>query len=63
MKKPADQSYKSMHLFKFHIKLPTNRYVNLSQIHLCFPIRFRKSTKVTNYIDPNVIPINIFFIS
>ena len=42
MKKSVYQSCKNIQILEFHIRFPTNEYINPSQTHRYFPIIFRK---------------------
>ena len=42
--------------------LDKNYYTNLKYLHLCFPIGFRKLTNAAKDLDPNLVPVNNFFV-
>ena len=48
--KVAHTSYKDMELLDFQILLTEKFYVNPNSIHICFPIKIKKTTKTLNYI-------------
>ena len=41
--------------------LTNNYYVNLNSIHLCFPMKIKKSSNEVQDIDSDLITVNIFF--
>ena len=54
-------SYKNMEEFDFQILLIDNYFVNPSNIHLCFPMKIKKSSNDASDIDDDLITINNFF--
>ena len=48
--KVAHTSYKDMEQLDFQILLTEKFYVNPNSIHICFPIKIKKTTKTLNYI-------------
>ena len=50
-----------MEMLEFVIELTANHYLNFSNIVLCLPITFRKTTDKTATIDGDMIPVNNFF--
>ena len=59
--KVAHPSYKEKEQLDFQILLTENYYVNPSNIHICFPIKFKKKSSNSSSIDNNLITVNIFF--
>ena len=59
--KVANASYKDMEELDLQILLPDNYYVNPSSIHICFPMKIKKSTNEATDIDDNLITVNNFF--
>ena len=59
--KVAHPSYKEKEQLDFQILLTENYYVNPSNIHICFPIKFKKKSSNSSGIDNNLITVNIFF--
>ena len=54
-------SYKNMEEFDFQILLIDNYFVNPSNIHLCFPMKIKKSSNDASDIDDDLITVNNFF--
>ena len=54
-------SYKNMKEFDFQILLIDNYFVNPSNIHLCFPMKIKKSSNDASDIDDDLITVNNFF--
>ena len=50
-----------MQMLEFVIELTTNHYLNFSNIILCLPITFRKTSNKAQAIDGDTIPVNNFF--
>ena len=48
-------------MLEFVIELTANHYLNFSNIVLCLPITFRKTTNKAQPIDDDMIPVNNFF--
>ena len=59
--KGAHTSNKDMDELDFQILLMDNYYVNRSSIHICFPMKIKKSTSQTTDIDSDLITVNNFF--
>ena len=59
--KVAHSSYKDMEQLDFQIMLADNYYVNPSSIHLCFPMKIKKSSNEAQDIDSDLITVNNFF--
>ena len=59
--KVADPSYKDKEQLNFQILLSENYYFNLSNIHICFPIKIKKKSDKTADIDSDLITVNNFF--
>ena len=59
--KVAHPSYKDKEQLDFQILLTENYHVNPSNIHICFPIKFKKKSSNSSGIDNNLITVNIFF--
>ena len=59
--KAAHISYKEIEQLDFQIMLTDNYYVNTNSIHLCFPMKIKKSTNEASDIDTNLITVNNFF--
>ena len=55
--KPASASCKDMKQLDFQRLLPENCYVNPSSIHICFPMKIKKSRNVATGIDNDLIMI------
>ena len=53
--------YTDMEEADFHISLMDNYYVNTSSVHICFPMKIKKSTNNSTDIDTDVIRVNNFF--
>ena len=58
--KVAHPSYKNMEQLDFQILLTENYYANLNRIHICFPIKIKKTNKDAD-IDSNMITVNNVF--
>ena len=58
--KTANPSYKDKEQLDLQILL-TENYVNPSNIHICFPIKFKKSSDNNSNIDSDLITVNNFF--
>ena len=59
--KVAHTSYTDMKQLDFQILLADNCYVNPATIHLCFPMKIKKSTNNPSNIGNNMITVNNFF--
>ena len=59
--KVAHPSYKDKEQLDFQILLTKNYYVNPSNIHICFPIKFKKKSNNSSDIDDDLITVNNFF--
>ena len=59
--KIAHSSYKEMEELDFQILPTDNYYVNPNSIHLCFPLKIKKSTNEGNDIEGDLITVNNFF--
>ena len=57
----AHPSYKDMEELDFQILLTDNYYVNSSHIHICFPMKTKKSLNEASDIDDDLIRVNNFF--
>ena len=57
----AASTYTDMQMSEFVIELTANHYLNFSNIILCLPITFRKTSNKTQAIDGDMIPVNNFF--
>ena len=60
-KKVAHRSYKDMDELDFQILLTDNCYVNPSNIHLCFPMKIKKSSNKASDIGNDLITVSNFF--
>ena len=60
--KVAHSSYKDMEQLDFQIKLTNNYYVNPNSIHLCFPMKIKKSSNEAQDIDSDLILSIIFLV-
>ena len=49
-----------MEMLEFVIELTANHYLNFSNIVLCLPIAFRKTTNKAQPTDDDMIPVNNF---
>ena len=59
--KTAHISYKDVEQLDFQIMLVESYYVNPNSIHLCFPMKIKKSSNQTSDIDGDLITVNNFF--
>ena len=59
--KVAHPCYKDMEELDFQILLTDNYYVNSSHIHICFPMKIKKSLNEASDIDDDLIRVNNFF--
>ena len=59
--KVAHSSYKDMEQLNFQIMLTNNYYVNPNSIHLCFPMKIKKSSNEAQDIDSDLTTVNNFF--
>ena len=57
----AHPSYKDMDELDFQILLTDNYFVNLSNIHLCFPMKTKESSDEASDIDDELITVKNFF--
>ena len=58
---PADTTYSDKEILDFELILDNNYYTNLKSLHLCFPIRFKKLSKIAHNLDADIYPVNNFF--
>ena len=56
--KVANASYKDKEELDFQILLPDYYYVNPSSIHICFPMKIKKSTNEATDIDHDLVTVN-----
>ena len=59
--KVAHPSNKDKEQLDFQILLPENYYVYPSNIHICFPIKFKTKSNNDSNIDTDLITVNNFF--
>ena len=59
--KVAHPSYKDKEQLDYQILLTENYYVNPANIHICFPIKIKKSVNNTADVDTDLITVNDFF--
>ena len=59
--KVAHPSYKDKEQLDFQILLTENYYVNPSNIHICFPIKFKKKSNNDSNIDTDLMTVKNFF--
>ena len=59
--KVAHSFYTDMEELDFQILLIENCYVNPGSIHICFPMKIKKSTNEAIDIDDDLITVNNFF--
>ena len=59
--KVAHSSYRYMEELDFQILLTDNYYINPNNIHICFPIKIKKSTNEATDINGDLIAANNFF--
>ena len=59
--KVAHPSYKDKEQLDFQTLLTENYYVNPPNIHICFPIKFKKKSNNNSNIDGDLVPVNNFF--
>ena len=57
----ASSTYTDKQILEFSIELTKNHYMNFSNMVLCLPITFRKSTNKAQAIDGDMITVNDFF--
>ena len=57
----AASTYTDKQILEFSIELTKNHYMNFSNMILCLPITFRKSTNRAQAIDGDMITVNNFF--
>ena len=57
----AHPSYKDMDELDFQILLTDNYFVNLSNIHLFFPMKIKESSDEARDIDDELATVNNFF--
>ena len=58
--KAAHNSYKEIEQIDFQIMLTDKYYINPSSIHLCFPMKIKKSSSTNSSIDTDLITVNNF---
>ena len=59
--KVAHPSYKDKEQLDFQILLTENYYVDLANVHICFPIKIKKKSNNNSDTDDDLITVNIFF--
>ena len=57
----ADSTYSNNQMMEFTINLTANHSINFSNMVLCLPVTFRKTTNKTQPIDGDMITVNNFF--
>ena len=60
-KKVAHSCYTKMEQLDFQILLTDNYHINPNSIHICFPIKIKKSSNQNSDIDADLITVNNFF--
>ena len=60
--KPAHISYKDMEHLAFQIMLTNNYYTNPNTMHLCFPMKIKKTANNNADIDTDLITVNNYFL-
>lgn len=58
--KAAHNPYKEIEQLDFQIMLTDKYYINPSSIHLCFPMKIKKSSSTNSSIDTDLITVNNF---
>ena len=58
---PAHSSYRDMENLDFQILLTDNYYTNPNSMHLCFPMKIKKSLDKDADIDAELMTVNNFF--
>ena len=58
---PAHISYKDMGNLDFQIILTDSYYTNPNSMHICFPMKIKKSSDEDSDIDTDLITVNNFF--
>ena len=58
---PAHSSYRDMENLDFQILSTDNYYTNPNSMHLCFPMKSKKSLDKDDDIDADLITVNNFF--
>ena len=61
IKQPAHLSYKDKETLDFELILNKNYYTNMKNVHVCFPIRFKKLTNAAANLVADLMPKNNFF--
>ena len=61
IEQPAHISYKHLETFDLQFFLDQNLYINLNNLHLFFPLKFKKETNVALNLENDVITVNNFF--
>ena len=62
IEQPIDTAHKDKETLNFELIVEKkNYYTNLKGFHLCFLVRTRKSSNVTQDLHPNLLPVNNFF--
>ena len=59
--KVAHSSHKDMEQLDVQITLTINYYVNPNSIHLCSPMKIKKSSNEAQDIDSDIITVHNFF--
>ena len=59
--KVAHSSYTDMEQLDIQKLLTHNYYINPNNIHICFPMKIKKSTNQNSDIDDDLVTVNNFF--
>ena len=63
IQQPADTVFSDEEILDFELILDNNHYTNLKTLHICIPIRFRKSTNAAKNLDADNYPVNNFLLT
>ena len=58
---PVHPWYKDKEVLDFELILDSNFYTNLKNLHICFPIYFKKLSNAAANLDVDIYPVNNFF--
>ena len=57
----ADIIYAKMQIVEFYLKLPSYQCINPNNIHLCFPMQIKTSTREANNVGDKKTTVNNLF--
>ena len=61
IEQPAVAIHSNKEILDLKLILDNKYYTNVTSIHLCFSIRFKKLSNIAYTLEPDIYPVNTFF--